>query len=296
MQHPPAMPSERHKLHKKPRILYVEDDSDKLEAVINILSEAHFHIESARNGVEALNIIRTTGTPDLVITDWIMPVMDGRELLHTLKSAHPKLPVLIASAAGSFRDAEALMKIGADGLLQVPFEIDEVLAKIEKTLALTDQATEEISQKSHAFIGSSTEGLPLAYAIQAELEHSLATSIWSQGIFGLGDSTLESLLKNIPRFDYAIIALTPDDMLTSRKRRRLVPRDNVMLELGICLGVLGRFRTLIIHSREFDLKLPSDLAGITVATYAPHPGNNLRAAIGPAVNQIRSRVSELGRR
>jgi len=63
------------------------------------------------------------------------------------------------------------------------------------------------------FIGSSTEGLKIAKYIQVLLDHSCEVTIWSQGVFGLGEGPLESLVLAAEKFDFAILVLTADDML-----------------------------------------------------------------------------------
>ena len=68
------------------------------------------------------------------------------------------------------------------------------------------------------FIGSSSEGEKYAKAIQLLLDRQCEVTIWSQGLFGLSQGTLESLVLAIDKFDFAILLLTPDDMVTSRDK------------------------------------------------------------------------------
>jgi predicted nucleotide-binding protein len=60
-------------------------------------------------------------------------------------------------------------------------------------------------------------------------------------------------------FDFAVLALTPDDMIQSRGKSQESPRDNVLIELGLFIGVVGRKRTFIVYNRAADIKLPSDM-------------------------------------
>ena len=74
--------------------------------------------------------------------------------------------------------------------------------------------------------------------------------------------------------------LTADDLLEKRDIIGRCPRDNVLFELGLFMGALGRNRTFIVHSRTKPPLLPTDLAGITPATFEER--SNLAAALGPA--------------
>jgi hypothetical protein len=146
------------------------------------------------------------------------------------------------------------------------------------------------------FVGSSAEGLDFAKALQQNLDHALEVVLWSQGVFGLSGGTLETLVQKLETIDFAALVLTPDDLVESRGSESHAPRDNVLLELGMCIGALGRERTFIVHDRSKDLKLPSDLAGITAATFQPHSDGNLQASLGAACSQIEQSTRRLGER
>ena len=146
------------------------------------------------------------------------------------------------------------------------------------------------------FVGSSSEGLMAAKTIQLLLDTSCEVTIWSQGVFGLSHGTLESLVGVLDDFDFAVLVLTPDDLITSRQIEGSVPRDNVLFELGLFMGSLGRTRTFIVYDRKSGLKLPSDLAGVSAATYEPHASGNLESALGAATTRIEQQVNRLGLR
>jgi hypothetical protein len=148
-------------------------------------------------------------------------------------------------------------------------------------------------RRPSVFIGSSSEGQEIAKAIQVNLDRSCEVTLWSQGVFGLGEGTLESLVDKAPTFDFAILVLTPDDMTRSRGKRQQSPRDNVLLELGLFIGVLGRKRTMVVFDRSADIKLPSDLAGVTLAGYQRHSSGNLQASLGAACSLIETRITDL---
>lgn len=143
------------------------------------------------------------------------------------------------------------------------------------------------------FIGSSVEGLHVAEHIQLGLDHNVECTIWDQGLFGLSRGTLESLVDATRSCDFAALVLTADDLVHKRGTTAASPRDNVILELGIFMGALGRERTFIVYCRDEPPALPSDLAGITVATYARRADGNLTAALGPVCTLLKEAIRKV---
>jgi hypothetical protein len=144
------------------------------------------------------------------------------------------------------------------------------------------------------FVGSSTEGLKIAKALQVLLDHVCEVTIWSQGVFGLSQGTLESLVNALEEYDFSVLVLTADDLVTSRDAEFAAPRDNVLFELGLFMGGLGRSRTFIVYDRTAGLKLPTDLAGVSAATFEPHANGNLQSALGAAATRVEEQVGRLG--
>lgn len=152
------------------------------------------------------------------------------------------------------------------------------------------------STRPAAFIGSSVEGLNVAYALQENLEYDAEPTVWSQGVFTPSQATLTALAGEAAKTDFAIFAFTPDDMRTMRGERTLVPRDNVIFELGLFMGSLGVERCFFVSPRSSEpLALPSDLLGLTPLSYdAERSDGRLVAALGPAANKVRSALRRLG--
>ena len=144
------------------------------------------------------------------------------------------------------------------------------------------------------FVGSSAEGLPMARALQQNLDHEAEVILWSQGVFGLSSGTLETLVDKARQFDFAVLVLTPDDLSLSRDVSAPSPRDNVVFELGLFMGALGRSRTFIVYDRTAGLKLPSDLAGVTPATYEPPAAGSMKSALGSPSSDILAAIQSQG--
>ncbi len=149
--------------------------------------------------------------------------------------------------------------------------------------------------KPSVFIGSSSEGLEFARAARGLLDQDAEVTVWDEGFFRPGSTFIETLVNALPRFDYAILVLTPDDLVTSRDVESFGPRDNIIFELGLFMGYLGRSRTFILHQANTDLRIPSDLAGVTTAPYDwPRADKNYKSAVGAACDSIREVVRDLG--
>jgi hypothetical protein len=118
--------------------------------------------------------------------------------------------------------------------------------------------------------------------------------LWDQDVIRLSRGTLESLVDAIPRFDFAVLVLTADDLLISRGTERQAARDNVIFELGLFMGGLGRDRTFILYDRANPPKLPSDLAGVTAATFQRHASGNLQSSLGAPCTQIEHAIKFRG--
>jgi predicted nucleotide-binding protein len=144
------------------------------------------------------------------------------------------------------------------------------------------------------FIISSTEALDVAKAIRACLEHDVFSTIWNEGVFFAGGYSLESLEKAVSESDFAVAIAQPDDIVETRGSRLPTLRDNVLFELGLFMGKLGRHRALLIHPHITGLKLPSDLQGLTLLRYDPGATHDLTARLQPACDQIRTIVKNLG--
>ena len=142
------------------------------------------------------------------------------------------------------------------------------------------------------FIGCSTEGIKIARAIQELLVEDFEVEIWNQGVFGLTKGNIDNLIEIGNKFKFGVFVLTPDDVVISRGESTSSPRDNVIFEIGFFLGKIGRERTFIVHELSSDIKIPSDLAGISCATYQPPTAIGLTAALGSACNKITRAAKE----
>jgi len=160
---------------------------------------------------------------------------------------------------------------------------DEAGKKLEKYI--------KQQKKPSLFIGSSSEGLPIANKIQLLLEHDADCEIWNQGTFNLGESYLESLEKAVKCHDFGIFVFTPDDTIESRGEVKKIARDNVIFELGLFVGRITRKKAFIIHPRGKSIHILSDFSGISTASYDPE-NKNLLSALGVPCEKIRAAINK----
>ena len=123
--------------------------------------------------------------------------------------------------------------------------------------------------KTKLFIGSSKANVGVARIVANRLESDGSTeaTVWDEGIFGLSQGLLEKLLTILNEFDFAVLIWAPDDITESKGEARASPRDNVVFECGLFMGAIGRERVFIICDQSASVKIPSDLLGITLASY-----------------------------
>lgn len=149
-------------------------------------------------------------------------------------------------------------------------------------------------QPVQVFIGSSMEGLKIARVLQSELESATGCTVrrWDIETFAPGSLTLEALLDEAKAVDFAILVATGEDTITSRGTQTAVVRDNIIFEFGLFLGVLGRDRVYLLSVG--DVKLPSDLSGLTRLIYKERPDGNIRAGLNDAVLRAGDAIEKLG--
>ena len=116
------------------RILIVDDEAPIRDMLQKGLTQrGGFSVEVAQNGIEATEKIEKD-VFDLVLTDLMMPGMDGLELLKTVKGTRPEVMVILMTAYGSIETAVEAMRIGADDYITKPVDFDELLIHISKAL------------------------------------------------------------------------------------------------------------------------------------------------------------------
>lgn len=140
--------------------------------------------------------------------------------------------------------------------------------------------------KPRVFIVSSSESLGIAKAVELGLSKYCECTVWDAA-FELSKSSLENLSESVKSHGFAVVVITPDDLVQSRGKTYGIPRDNVLFELGLFVGRWGKERTYIVCDLA-KTKLPSDWLGIKVAQFDLDRAKTKEtfAALSPACTEI----------
>lgn len=152
--------------------------------------------------------------------------------------------------------------------------------------------------EKRVFIGSATEDLGIARAIQKQLQNETdaLVLIWNQGTFKPGSTVLETLLRTVNEYDFGVFLFSAHDLSDIRGKKYLTVRDNVVFEAGLFFGQLGRDRTFLVVPKVHDLKLPSDLEGLITIRYAPPSRDaDIGAAAGGICTDLIDAIKRLSR-
>lgn len=115
------------------RVLVVDDEPEVREALKRILQKEHYEVEAAADGLEARDLVASRSF-NLVITDLIMPGMDGLALLTHLRQACPDTRVMIMTAYGGWDSYLDAMNSGAFNYVTKPIKKDELLRLVRNAL------------------------------------------------------------------------------------------------------------------------------------------------------------------
>lgn len=118
-------------------ILIIEDDEAVAEMLDEILETSGFRTEHVLNGAQARTSVENS-PPDLIILDLMLPDVDGLVLCSTLKTTSD-VPIIVCSATTRKRDSIVALRLGADDFIAKPFDVDNLLARVEVVLRRSER-------------------------------------------------------------------------------------------------------------------------------------------------------------
>lgn len=121
------------------KVLIIEDDKEINELLFNVLSTSGYKPKSALNGLEGIKLA-TTEKFKIILLDLMLPYKSGEEVLRHIRACS-NTPVIVISAKGMVHTKIDILRLGADDYITKPFDIDEVVARIETVLRRYDQSS-----------------------------------------------------------------------------------------------------------------------------------------------------------
>ena len=123
------------------KVLIVEDDRDLRQLFSRVLTKNGYSVVGASNGQEALDEMENTFF-DIIISDIMMPVMDGYEFVRTLRAAGNYTPVLMITAKDAFDDMQTGFSSGSDDYMIKPININEMVLRVQALLRRAQMISE----------------------------------------------------------------------------------------------------------------------------------------------------------
>lgn len=126
-------------------ILVVEDDKGVRESLARALRYEGYDVEAAPDGIEAMQVLDKV-SPDVIVLDVMMPVMDGLEVCRRIRARGDSTPILMLTARHEVTDRVAGLDAGADDYVVKPFALDELFARIRALLRRHDGPVGEATE------------------------------------------------------------------------------------------------------------------------------------------------------
>lgn len=251
-----------------------------------------------QDGVDTEVFFIVAGSVDVVINGKTVNIRHTGDHVGEMAAIEPaqrRAATLVA------RELTVLLKVAESDFIEMadghPIIWRRLAATLSRRLLQRNSLLAKPRNQVRVFVMSSVEALPVTRLLEQHFEHDqFLTIVWGHGVFRASNYTLDDLEKQLEISDFAIAVAHADDLVISRGDEWPAMRDNVVFELGMFIGFLGRQRAFLMEPREDKLKLPSDLAGLTTVSYRYVPGEDARARLAPACNQIRDIILAMGPR
>ena len=254
---------------------------------------------------EAL-IVQDEADNDLyfILAGRISIIVNGREVAIRESGQHVGEMALIDPSARRSASAVAIeqtvvAKISESSFRPLANECPRVwqliAVELAKRLQQRNRLVVATNPRPVLFVGSSTESLPVARAIRSNFNYDdFVVKLWTDRVFGASQVVITELEKLVQEADFAVLVLGADDKVISRNEKSDAPRDNVVFELGLFIGALSHERTFMVIPRGCDIKVPTDLLGLSSLPYKSDDSNDLISVLGPLCDELRDIINKIG--
>ncbi len=227
----------------RPQVLLVDDDDTIREHLRGVLERSGLEVRVEADGAAALDAI-AHATPDLVILDVMMPVMDGREALRRIRAGHEWLPVILLTQVGESFERAAALDEGADDYLNKPFDPQELLARIRAVLRRSGQGAVPLSAATGLRSGALRIDRPARRVFVHDREKQLTPRAFAllEFLMSHPDEVFDRdrLLHTVWGFD-AIVTTRAVDHRIAEIRRVLADDEETSQAIGTIPGLGYRF-------------------------------------------------------
>ena len=212
------------------RILIADDDITSRTVLASVLKKQGHQVEATVNGAEAWETLRQPGAPELVILDWVMPEMDGPEVVRRVRALGTERPpyILMLTARGEKADIIAGLEAGANDYLSKPFDVGELRARIEVGRRMVEMQAALIASRealAHQATHDPLTGLLNRRAILDTLNREVSRASRSGGPWAVGMCDIDHFKRINDTYGHQ----TGDDLLCGFARilnESLRPHDS----------------------------------------------------------------------
>lgn len=272
-----------------------EDIASKFAAVAELYDVAAGTaiITQGANDNDAYFIL--AGAFSVVVEGHEIGTRHANDCVGEMAAIDPSLPRTATIVA---KEASVVAKVSEPNFIRTADAHPKMWRALSQELAKRLDRRKELlirpNDRPRLFIISSREALDTARFIQQILERDALVQVWTDGVFFASGYALEALEAAVADSDFAIAIAQPDDVAISRGAESRIARDNVIFELGLFMGDLGRRRTILFQPEGQPLKLPSDLQGLTAITYQTGEAKDMPALLGAPCTTVRQLIRDLG--